>query len=375
MSDTVVPEDERSTVGDGLRALHEGQPLLLVGDRAVLVLAAGLATERLVAWTARHSSGLLSVAMPARRFDRLHLPTIARARRGALPATYTVPVDARRGVTYGVSAHDRALTARVLADPATRPADLTHPGHMFPVRVRRGGPSARPEPAEAAVELCALAGLAPVAVTAELLDDQGRVAGPAAVAGFGRQYGLPLLSPGQVARYRSDPALRVQRLADTTLPIPHGRLRTLGYRDVLTGAEHLVLVAGTPPGRGALVRMHLECLTGDAFGSRRCDCRARLDAAIAQISAAGGVLVYQRRPREAGLLEQLAAYARIDSAPDGPAGGRREPPPQRADCRTAAAILHELGLADIRLLADDPRQVGDLRAHGVAVADVQFLLA
>ncbi|HET9656044.1 MAG TPA: 3,4-dihydroxy-2-butanone-4-phosphate synthase [Kineosporiaceae bacterium] len=399
-------------VTDAIAALREGLPVLVADDadrenEGDIILAAVHAIPRWVGWTIRHTSGVLCAAMPDEIADRLHLPPMVEHNEDAKKTAYTVSVDARHGVTTGISATDRSVTFRLLADPGTGPGDLVRPGHVFPLRAREGGVLTRRGHTEATVDLCRLAGLPPVGVLAEVVGDDGEVTRLPGLRRLADEHGLPLISiedlaaylredataaeragatgvtaatgsplmadaAGPVLRSRRSTRPRVQRVADTVLPTAVGTFRVLGYRDLVTGDAHVALVAGEPPARGALVRVHSECLTGDAFGSRRCDCGPQLDASLAAVAAEGGVVVYLsgHEGRGIGLLAKLTAYGLQDHGLDTVAANLEQGLP--ADAReygAAAAVLGDLGLDGVRLLTNNPGKVDGLARHGITVAD------
>ncbi|HEX2808531.1 MAG TPA: 3,4-dihydroxy-2-butanone-4-phosphate synthase [Kineosporiaceae bacterium] len=376
------------TVEDAVAALRRGLPVIVVDDddrenEGDVIMAAVNATPAWIGWTVRHTSGVLCAPMPAALADALELPAMVARNEDARGTAYTVSVDARHGVGTGISATDRATTARLLADSATGPGDLVRPGHMFPLRARDGGVLERPGHTEAAVDLCRLAGLPPVGVISELVEDDGAVMRLPAMRVLADSRQLPVISVADLAEHRRRlagvatlrpvvlPQPRVQRVATTTLPTRHGVLTAIGYRDLATGDEHVALVHGTPTA-GALVRVHSECLTGDVFGSQRCDCGPQLDAALAAIAAQGGVVVYVRghEGRGIGLLAKLNAYSLQDAGLDTVAANLEQGLP--ADAReygAAAAVLAELGLHDVRLLTNNPAKVTGLTEHGVLVRE------
>ncbi|MBK8074545.1 MAG: 3,4-dihydroxy-2-butanone-4-phosphate synthase [Kineosporiaceae bacterium] len=383
-------------VQDALDALRRGLPVIVVDDddrenEGDVVLAASLATPEWIGWTVRHTSGVLCAPLPDALADSLDLPPMVADNQDPKGTAYTVSVDARVGVGTGISAADRARTARVLADPDAGAGALTRPGHLFPLRARDGGVLERRGHTEAAVDLCHLAGLPPVAVIAEIVEDDGSMMLLPGLRALADGRGLPLISIEDLALHRrlteagssvgssagrdgrAQPPARVARSARTVLPTRHGRLTAIGYRDRATGAEHVALIAGTP-GDGALVRVHSECLTGDALASLRCDCGPQLDAALAAVCASpdGGAVVYLRghEGRGIGLLAKLAAYALQDDGLDTVAANLEQGLP--ADAReygAAAAILADLGLDDVRLLTNNPEKVEGLAAHGVGVRE------
>jgi 3,4-dihydroxy 2-butanone 4-phosphate synthase / GTP cyclohydrolase II len=376
-------------------ALRRGRPVLVVDDadredEGDVILAAANATSDWIGWTIRHTSGVLCAAMPDPVADRLGLPMMVERNEESLRTAYTVTVDARTGVTTGISAADRTRTLNLLADPGTRADDLVRPGHVFPLRAREGGVLRRRGHTEAAVDLCRLAGLAPVGVLAEVVDDHGPVTRLPGLRALADAFDLPLISIADLAEYRlrigdgdagavgpgRGPApARVERVTDSRLPTRHGDFRAIAYRDLLTGHEHVALLADGPaglPSTGALVRVHSECLTGDAFGSSRCDCGPQLDAAMATIATEGGAVVYLRghEGRGIGLLAKLTAYRLQDEGLDTVAANTAQGLPVDArEYGAAAAILTDLGLDHVRLMTNNPAKVAGLAEHGISTAE------
>ena len=359
-ADAVAPSPvhRAGPLPDALAALAAGRPVLVLDDsdredEGDIILPAALASPAWTAWMVRHTSGFLCAPLPAARADELDLPPMVRHNADPRGTAYAVSVDARRGVGTGISAGDRARTARVLADPAAQPGDLLRPGHVLPLRARHGGVLTRPGHTEAAVDLCRLAGLPPVALIAEIVTDEGPTARRPAVVELGRDADVPVLDVADVVRhllYHGDgDRRRVRRVTETTLPTPHGRLRAIGYRDEFTGAEHLALLGGPAPGQAPLVHVHTECVAGEALGSLRCACGPRLDEAIARICVEGGATVYLRQAHSRHL-------GRLDE---------RNPEPDQG---AAAAILHDLGLRTVRLLPGDVATPAGLLPGGVTVA-------
>jgi 3,4-dihydroxy 2-butanone 4-phosphate synthase / GTP cyclohydrolase II len=373
-----------------VEAIRAGLPVIVVDDadrenEGDIILPAARATPEWIGWTIRYSSGVLCAAMPDELADRLELPLMVERNEESLRTAYTVSVDARAGVHTGISAADRTTTLHLLADPATGPGDLVRPGHIFPLRARAGGVLERRGHTEAAVDLCRLAGLPPVGVLAEAVEDDGPVMRLPALRALADAHGLPLVSIADLADHRQrqgDPAPtapakpvplrpRVERVADTRLPTRHGDFRALAYRDTLTGHEHVALVAGAPPAHGALVRVHSECLTGDAFGSARCDCGPQLDAALDAIAREGGAVIYLRghEGRGIGLLAKLTAYQLQDAGLDTVSANTAQGLPVDArEYGAAAAVLADLELDDIRLLTNNPAKVSGLAQHGVTAS-------
>jgi 3,4-dihydroxy 2-butanone 4-phosphate synthase/GTP cyclohydrolase II len=368
-----------STVEAALEALRAGRPVLVLDsedreNEGDLVLAAETATEDWMAWTIRHSSGYLCAPVPDEIADRLELPLMVSENRDPLRTAYTVSVDAATGVTTGISAADRLRTVKVLADPGATPADLIRPGHILPLRARHGGVLTRPGHTEAAVDLVRLAGLSPVGVIGELVHDDGGMMRFDAVVALGREFGLPVITIEQLIdhRQRLD---RVERLATTRIPTVHGTFTAYGYRDTLTGDEHVALVSprglqGLSGSGPVLTRLHSECLTGDAFGSLRCDCGPQLQAALARIGREGGVVVYLggHEGRGVGLVDKLRAYAQQDRGADTvDAQTALGLPVDAREYAAGAAILHDLGATAVVLLTNNPQKLRGLEAYGVHV--------
>ncbi|GAB91236.1 bifunctional 3,4-dihydroxy-2-butanone-4-phosphate synthase/GTP cyclohydrolase II [Gordonia rhizosphera] len=379
-----------SRVGAALAALRAGRPVLVTDDEdreneGDVILAASQATTEWVAWTVRHTSGLLCAPMSEARADALDLPPMVADNQDPKQTAYTVAVDAAHGITTGISAADRATTLRVLADPSTTAGDLSRPGHVLPLRARAGGVLTRPGHTEAAVDLCSYAGLPAVAVIAELVNDDGSMMQMPDIEAFAARHDLPVLTIAELIAYRRvhplpvpfDTTGRVQRAAETRIPTRFGDFRAVGYLDRATGAEHVALVAGDP-GPDALVRVHSECLTGEAFGSRRCECGPQLDTAMERIARDGGVLVYLRghEGRGIGLLKKLAAYRLQDGGLDTiQANLELGEPADRREYGAAAAILADLGVGSVQLLTNNPEKVSGLDTHGITVTRRVPLLA
>ncbi|KAE8762961.1 3,4-dihydroxy-2-butanone-4-phosphate synthase [Georgenia thermotolerans] len=386
-------------VAAALDALRRGRPVLVADDagrenEVDVVLAARTASAEWLAWTVRHSSGYLCAPMPAARADALDLPPMVSRSEDPRRTAYAVAVDAARGVTTGISAADRATTLRALADPASGPADLIRPGHVLPLRAVPGGVLERPGHTEAAVDLVRLAGEGEVGAIAELVADDGEMLRLPGAARLAAREGLVLLSVADLVAHRrerehaaapaaSAPA-RVQHTGTASLPTAAGTFAVHGYRDLRTGAEHLALLAApaagapTRPGpAGApvpLVRVHSECLTGDALGSLRCDCGPQLRAALDRVAReGGGAVVYLggHEGRGIGLLHKIGAYALQDAGLDTVAANLALGwPADRREYGAAAAILADLGLGEVRLLTNNPDKVTALAAAGVRVAEV-----
>lgn len=362
-----------ATIPDALEALRAGRPVLVLDDadredEGDVVLAAQTATAEWLAWTIRYTSGYICAPMTEERADRLELPLMVTRNEDSLRTAYTITVDAAAQVTTGISAADRTRTLHVLADPTATPGDLVRPGHVVPLRARDGGVLVRRGHTEATVDLCRLAGLEPVGAIGELTADDGTMLRTPEVLALGAEHDLPVVTIADLVAWRRLHD-RVERVTTTTLPTRHGRLVAHGYRDLVTGAEHVAL---TRPG-GSRVRVHSECLTGDAFGSRRCDCGPQLDAALAEVAEHGGAVVYLRghEGRGVGLLDKLRAYAEQDAGADTvEAQIALGLPVDAREYGAAVAVLHDLGLTDVELMTNNPAKVEALERGEIAVRRV-----
>lgn len=370
-----------SSIEEALDALRAGRPVLVTdaADReneGDVVMAAQTLTDAWMAWTIRHSSGYVCAPVTDALADRLELPLMVRDNADRLRTAYTVTVDAASGVSTGISAADRALTVRLLADPTAAASDFVRPGHVVPLRAREGGVLTRPGHTEAAVDLCRLAGLAPVGAIAELTHDDGTMMRLPAVLDLGAEHDLPVVTIEQLVAHRQRHD-RVTRHATTTLPTEDGTFTAHAYRDTATGEEHLALVSPLGLGTGpVLTRLHSECLTGDVFGSARCDCGPQLRRALARVAREGGVVVYVRghEGRGVGLADKIAAYAVQDGGADTVAAQVELGLPVDArDYAAATAILHDLGIVSVRLLTNNPDKVEAVRGAGLDVAGVERL--
>jgi len=370
-----------SSIEEAFEALKSGLPVLVLDDEGrenegdVIVSAATLTTEWM-AWTIRHTSGYICTPMPEDLADRLGLPPMVANNQDPRGTAYTVTVDAAEGVTTGISAADRAHTIRLLAQEGSTASAFTRPGHVIPLRARHGGVLVRGGHTEAAVDLCRLAGLAPVGAIGELVHDDGSMMRLPAVIELGAQHHLPVITIEALIAWRKRHD-RVERLAETRLPTRHGVFRVVGYRDLLTGDDHLALVSPKGlPGRAPLARLHSECLTGDVFGSQRCDCGPQLERSLERVGAEGGIVVYLRghEGRGVGLISKLQAYALQDNGFDTvDAQTELGLPIDAREYAAGGAILADLGLGAVRLLTNNPMKVNAMRDYGIEVAAVERL--
>jgi 3,4-dihydroxy 2-butanone 4-phosphate synthase/GTP cyclohydrolase II len=356
-----------------------GQAVVVVDDASRenegdIVFAASKATPELLAFTIRYARGLICVPMLGRDLDRLQVPPMTADNQEHMGTAFTISVDARHRITTGISAADRARTIRTLADSATDPNEIVRPGHVFPLRYTEGGVLRRPGHTEAAVDLARLAGLTPAGVVAEIVNDDGTMARLPQLRAFADEHGLALITIAQLIEYRRRAERMVSRVAETRIPNEFGEWRAFGYLNSVDGTEHLALVLGdlAAPGEDVLVRMHSECLTGDVFGSRRCDCGAQLTAAMAEIAAQGrGIVLYLRghEGRGIGLLSKLQAYELQDAGADTvDANLDLGLPVDAREYWTGAQMLSDLGIDSVRLLTNNPAKVAGLSALGIKVS-------
>ncbi|TDQ52567.1 bifunctional 3,4-dihydroxy-2-butanone-4-phosphate synthase/GTP cyclohydrolase II [Actinorugispora endophytica] len=370
---------ELDDIEAAVKEIAAGHPVVVVDDadrenEGDLVFAAEAATPELLAFTIRYSSGVVCVPMLGEDLDRLNLPPMTAINEDSKSTAYTVTVDARAGVGTGISAADRAHTIRLLAATGSAAGDFTRPGHVLPLRYRPGGVLARRGHTEAAVDLARLAGLRPAGVIAEIVNDDGTMARLPRLRAFADEHGLRLVSVEQLAEYRRRTETLVERVVETRIPNRYGEWKAIGYRSGVDGTEHVALVHGDlGDGRDVLVRLHSECLTGDAFGSYRCDCGDQLDAAMARIAEAGsGVIVYQRghEGRGIGLLHKLEAYRLQDDGADTvDANLRLGLPADAREFDSGAQILTDLGVGSVRLLSNNPLKAEGLAAHGIVIGE------
>jgi 3,4-dihydroxy 2-butanone 4-phosphate synthase / GTP cyclohydrolase II len=370
-----------SSIEEAFEALKSGLPVLVLDDEdreneGDVILSAATLSTQWMAWTVRHTSGFICAPMPEGSADRLGLPPMVANNQDPRGTAYTVTVDAAEGVTTGISAADRAHTIRLLAQEDSTASDFTRPGHVVPLRARPGGVLVRGGHTEATVDLCRLAGLAPVGAIGELVHDDGSMMRLPAVLELGAQHNLPVITIEALIAWRKRHD-RVERLAETRLPTRHGVFRVVGYRDLLTGDDHLALVSPKGlPGRAPLARLHSECLTGDVFGSQRCDCGPQLERSLERVGAEGGIVVYLRghEGRGVGLISKLQAYALQDNGFDTvDAQTELGLPIDAREYAAGGAILADLGLSAVRLLTNNPMKVNAMRDYGIEVAAVERL--
>ncbi|NUR06121.1 MAG: bifunctional 3,4-dihydroxy-2-butanone-4-phosphate synthase/GTP cyclohydrolase II [Nocardioidaceae bacterium] len=374
-----APRVRLDSVERAVADIAAGKAVVVVDDEdreneGDLIFAASRSTPELMAFTIRYSSGVVCAPVTAPTLDRLGIPLMTPHNRERMRTAYTVSVDARDGVSTGISAADRSHTVRTLIDSATEAFEIVQPGHVFPLRYTEGGVLVRPGHTEAAVDLARLAGLEPAGVIAEVVNDDGTMKRGQQLREFADEHGLSMISIEQLIHHRRRHETHVQRVAETRLPTAYGELRAFGYRITIDDSEHIALVVGdVADGEPVLTRVHSECLTGDVFSSQRCDCGPQLDEALRRITEEGrGVVVYLRghEGRGIGLVAKLQAYQLQDGGRDTVDANLELGLP--ADARhygAATQILRDLDVRAVRLLTNNPDKVTSLEEYGVPVVE------
>lgn len=379
-----------------LAALAAGKPIIVADDEGRenegdFIMAAQFASQEWIAWAVRHTSGYLCAPMTNEIADRLGLPLQWANSEDPRGTAYTVSVDAADRLSTGISASDRAHTLRVLADPASTPRSIIRPGHILPLRAVDGGVRERDGHTEAAVDLMKLAGLSPVGVIGEIVEDSGEMMRLPGLLKLGEEAGIPVITIEELIRFmeerkcEADPQAiaevpefqRVSFEVETNVPTTHGMFRVRAYRDRSTGADHVAWISpgpdGAMPADGAIVRVHSECLTGEAFGSLKCECGPQLDAALDTIQKEGGVVVYLRghEGRGIGLINKLRAYRLQEEGLDTlDANLHLGLPADARDYGAATAILRDLGIGRVRLLSNNPEKARQLAERGIEVTEL-----
>jgi 3,4-dihydroxy 2-butanone 4-phosphate synthase/GTP cyclohydrolase II len=369
-------------IEDALAAIRAGKMIVVVDDEdreneGDLTMAASKVTPEAINFMARFGRGLICVALTPERLDQLEIPLEVADNSSRRDTAMCVSIDAREGTTTGISAADRAETVRVVVDATSTPRDLARPGHVFPLRARTGGVLVRSGHTEAAVDLARIAGLEPAGVICEIMNDDGTMARVPELTTFARQHGLPIITIADLIQYRMKHERLVRRAANAALPTEHGDFRVVAYDNNVDGQTHVALVCGDlGEGKDVLVRVHSKCLTGDVFGSCRCDCGPQLDAALGRIQKEGrGILLYlNQEGRGIGLANKIRAYELQDGGLDTvEANERLGFKADQRDYGIGAQILHDLGVKTMRLLTNNPRKFVGLQGYGLSVSEAVAL--
>jgi 3,4-dihydroxy 2-butanone 4-phosphate synthase/GTP cyclohydrolase II len=366
-------------VDEIVAAIGRGEMVIMVDDEdreneGDLIFAAEAADPQKMGFVLRHSSGIICLPIEGKRLDDLEVPMMVARNTDVRRTAFTVSIDAVRGTTTGISAADRTRTVLAVLDPETRPEDLARPGHMYPLRYDPGGVLKRAGHTEAGVDLARLAGMYPAAVLAEVMNDDGTVAKLPDLERFAEEHGLLIGTIADLIAHRRQQEKLVERIVEARIPTVHGSFQAFGYRSLIDDRQHMALVFGEiGDGEGVLTRVHSECLTGDVFGSLRCDCGDQLDQAMARVSEAGrGVILYIRghEGRGIGLLHKLAAYNLQDEGMDTvDANVNLGLPVDARDYGVGAQILYDLGVRSMRLLTNNPKKRAGIEGYGLSIIE------
>jgi 3,4-dihydroxy 2-butanone 4-phosphate synthase/GTP cyclohydrolase II len=379
------PSDRRAqasafaTIPEAVAAIGRGEIIVVVDDEdreneGDLIMAAEAATAEKIAFFVRHTSGVICTPLTGERLDELDIPLMVRDNTEAQRTAFTYTVDYRHGTSTGISAADRAMTIQALIDPATRPHDLARPGHIFPLRYSEGGVLKRAGHTEAAVDLSRMAGLYPAGVLCEIVNDDGTMARVPDLVEFCREHDLLMISIAELIRYRRQNEKLVRRVSEARIPTSWGDFDCYVYESLLDGEQHVAFVKGAVQGEdNVLVRVHSECLTGDIFGSLRCDCGEQLDASMRRIAEEGlGVLVYLRghEGRGIGIGHKIRAYSLQDQGHDTvDANLKLGLPIDSREYGIGAQILVDLGITTMRYMTNNPAKYGGIEGFGLEITE------